>query len=301
MADKMDKETKEILEEMEADGIDTSTIRNGEKIDKALDEPAEEAEQSDEPEEEEADEEDEETEEEESDDETEDDDSEDSEEEEGDEDEDKSKKLSIVQKYRRERKLRKEAENALGELQKAKGDEDFDQQLKAFVAKSGMNEDVARQFLDLAAKRAGLPKEFLEEMKRSQRERRNTDHWSDQHKQFDADFKNNVTPVLESLGKSKDDIKAIYQTLNEDKKSPAWAWNPTNKKTSLVKLALGLARGKTDRTSSEGNAGRAMNRGKTSKSVDEMDGEDIENMSDDEFDTFSDKLAKDNKSTLHRS
>lgn len=294
----LDQETKEILEEMEADGYDTSDISGDTDVDKALEDPEEKESESEEEEESEQSEEDEESE---DDDASDDEESEDEEsDDEPEEDESKDKKIGIVSKYRRERKLRKAAEATIVELQKTKSDESFDKELESFATESHMPLDVAKKFIELAAKRSGLSPDLMASLQQSQKDKRNSDYWANQRKQFGKDFKDNVIPVLESLGKSKDDIDAIYKTINEDKKSPLYAWSPKNKSVSLVKLALTIARNKNSRTSSEGNAGKSMNRGKSGKAPEEMSGEDIDNMSDEEFDTMSDNLAKNTKSTIHR-
>lgn len=311
----MDEDTKEILAEMEAEGIDTSTIiPEGESkpAPKAKDDDTDdehdsdpELDESEEETEEEEDDESESEDDEESDEDTDDTDGDDDDEE-SDEDDDENKekskgKLTLVQKYRKEKSKRKELETTLATLQQTKSDEAFDAEVVEFAKKSGMNLDVAKGFLELAAKKAGLPKDLMEDIQRSRKERRESDYWSSQHKQFDKDFRDNVQPVLQSLGKSKEEIKTLYDQLNTDDKSPLWAWSPKNKSTSLVKLALSLTRDKTTRHSSEGNAGKSFNRGKSSKSPEEMTGEDINEMSDEDFDTYSDSLGKSSKTSIHRS
>ncbi len=290
----MDEDTKEIIAEMQAEGIETESITGGEVIPPKEDD--DETVITDDSEEEEEETEDEESEEESED---EDDDSEEEEEEDAEED-GKPKKLTIVQKYRKERKLRKELETTLQTLQNANSEETFDKELKAFAEKAGMNLEVAKGFLELAAKRAGLPKDLMEDLQKSRSERRDRDYWSGQHKQFDKDFNANVKPTLESLGKTAEEIKVVYETLNGDDKSPFWAWDKKNKSTSLVKLALStLRKGPSSRTSSEGG-NKNLNRGKSAKAVEDMTGEDIDDMSDEDFDTFSDSLGKQSKSVVSR-
>ncbi len=308
----MDEETKEILEEMEAEGIDTSTLTGGKKVVEANDHKDKDTEDGESESDEDEDESEDESESEEegddkSKDETEetDEDEEDESEEEEEDDEDegnKSKgKLSIVQKYRREQKLRKAAESTLAELQSKNTDEAFDKELESFAKDSHMNIDVAKKFLELAAKKAGLPKDLMDDLQKSRKEHRNTEYWDTQRKAFDKDFKSNVRPVLESLKKSEEEIEEILETLNGDDKSPYWAWNEKNKSTSLVKLALDLTRkGTSSRTSSEGTGSKHLNRGKSNKEIDDMTPEDINSMSDKEFAEWSDKLGKNSKSVVSR-
>lgn len=317
----MDQDTKEILADMEAEGIDTSTLTGGEaqpgskelqeSETETEEESEEEAEESDDDESEDEEEDDEEESESES--ETEGDDADEGEEEsEDDEDEEeegeqskdgKKGKLSLIQKYRKTKKLLRDTQTALTNLQQAKSDEAFDAELKTFAEKSNLNIEVARGLIDFAARKAQLPKSVLEDIQRSRAERRNTEYWQSQHTSFDKDFNSNVSPVLQQLGKTAEEIAEVYQTLNADEKSPLWAWDKRNKNTSLVKLALTAIRGdkKPNRTSSEGGTGSRAPRGKGGKEVSDMTGEDINDMSDDEFDKFSDGLAKNSKSVVHRS
>lgn len=320
----MDEDTKEILAEMEADGIDTSSLNGGKRVDPKAKEEDEEGDNdsSQEDEEDEAEagskegqETEEETEEEEeADEDSADDDSEDDDDAEGEEDEDtdeeeepegkgKKGKLTLVQKYRREKKLRIGAQAALETLKNAKSDEAFDAELKTFAEKNNLSLDVAKGLVDFAARKAGLPKDVLADIQRSRTEQRDKDYWNDQHKGFNTDFTSNVIPALQSLGLDKSKIESIYKTLNEDEASPFWAWNKKNKSQSLVKLALSIQREggkKGNRTSSESTRG-GLNRGKSQKENSDLTPDDINDMSDAEFDKFSDDLGKNSKSVVHRS
>lgn len=301
----MDEDTKEILEEMEAEGIDTSTITGGKKVVQANSHKDDEAEEEPDLDDEEDDTEDESESEDEESEEDEEDEPDVDEEEESDEDSDEDKekpegKLTLVQKYRKVKKHAKELETTLATLQTANSEEAFDKELKVFAEKSGMNIEVAKGFLELAAKKAGLPKDLMDDIQKSRQERRNNDYWSSQHKAFDKDFKSNVKPVLENLGLDEDQIAEVRETLNGDDKSAFWAWDKKNKSTSLVKLALQLQRKGNSRTSSEGRLNKSLNRGKSAKQIDEMTAEDIDDMSDEDFDKWSDGLGKNQKSVVHR-
>lgn len=317
----IDAESKEILDEMEAEGIDTSSLTGkeageGSKELQETDDETSEEEDSEEESDTDADDKSEDEEEEEGDkssdtdsegeDDDEDEDEEDSEE--GDEEDQKPKgKKTLVQKYRSTRKLLKETQETLAALQSSKSDEAFDAELKAFAEKNNMNIEVARGLIDFAARRSKLPKAVLDDIQRSRAERRNTDYWADQHKKFETDFKSNVLPVLQQFEMSEEEIQGIQEQLNNDPASPFYAWDKKNKTKSLVALALGIRRaassgGKTqNRVTSEGGRANNLNRGKSAKNEDEVTSEDIDNMSDEEFDSYSDKLGKKSKSVVHRS
>lgn len=307
-----DKETDDILDEMEEDGLAVPAFGDN-KDDKTAEEESTEstvtAPELEESADETAEEDEEESEDDSSDeDEDEEDDDESDEDESGETDEGedgdgakdkKGDKLTLVQKYRKNKKLLRATQAALEKATKATSEEQFDAELKTFAETHGMKIDAAKGLIELAAKRAGLPQEVMEEFKRSRKERADSDYWDQQRKQFDKDFKQNVTPVLESLGLKEADIAATYKTLNEDTKSPSWAWAKGNKPKSLVQLALDLRKGKSaNRTSSEGGGRRT--RAATSKDVSEMSAEDINALSDKEFDEMSDTLGKNSKSVVHR-
>lgn len=301
MAEKTgDQETDEILAEMEADGIEVP------KLDKNLqeEEPNDDQTVTD-PEEEESEEESEEEEEASDDDsEEEDDDDEDSDDDEEESEEDSAstgqgKRLTLVEKYRKEKKLRREAEDALKKATEANTEEQFDAEIKAFADKNNMNLDVAKGIIELAAKRAGLPNDVLTDIQASRKERRDREYWDNQRVQFRKDFDSNVVPVLENLGLKTEEIQKTFDTLNADEKSPNWAWDKKNKSKSLVQLALNIKRAGANRTSSEGGTRKV--RTQSGKSIDEMSGQDIDDMSDEEFDTLSDTLGKQARSVVHSS
>lgn len=297
-----DQETDDILAEMEAEGLELPAFA-GEKAAADSQEDAEvhspELEESEEESKDDASRQ--------SDDDSGEDDSDDEEEAgdgesaEGEEEEsegDKHKPLSLKEKYRREKKLRKDAETALSKALAAKSDEQFDAEIKAFAEKAGMNLDIAKGFIELAAKRAGLPKDVMEDIQASQKERRDRTYWDDQRKGFEKDFSSNVIPVLQQFGLKEDAIKAIHETLNADESSPNWAWAKSNKQKSLVQLALTRTSG--NRTSSEASGNRRV-RTPSGKAPEEMTAEDMNAMSDEEFDSFSDKLGKQSRSVVHSS
>lgn len=309
----MDQDSKEILAEMEAEGIDTSELTQGQRVapaeKKEEEEETDDSSKEEEEEEESGSKEDQESAEETAEEEEEDESSDDSEEEEDDdaeeedESESKGKRLTLVQKYRKEKKARQALEHTIEVLKAAKNDESFDTELKTFAEKNNLSLDVARGLVDFAARKAGLPKDLLEDIQRSRQERRDTQYWQQQHKDFNKDFQSNVLPVLEQMGLDEEAIKATYETLNADEKSPFWAWEKKNKSQSLVKLALSINRTggkKGNRVSSESSRA-SLNRGKSQKEASDMTPEDINEMSDAEFDAFSDKLAKGSKSVVHRS
>ena len=293
----MDDDTREILEEMEAEGIDTSSLTGGEKIisNGGTDAPDEDDDAPDE-----------------------DDDAPDEDDDAPDEDDDNdeddepieamhpTQKLTLVDKYRHEKKLRKEAQDALSKLQASKSEETFDLELENFAKKAGMDLDIAKQLINFAARAKGredgLSAEEIQDLRAIRKEKQKSEIWSAQHKQFDQDFENNVRPVLLSMGKDEEEIKDVYDTLNTNPKSGVWAWDPKNAKVSLVKLALQATKGSKTRISSESSDARSFNRGKTNKSyTEDATAEEIENMSDEEFDKYSDAKGKQSKGAIHRS
>lgn len=311
-----DKETDEILDEMRAEGIEVPDIKPDDKGDTEsdkgqethspdLDESEEESEEEEDEasSDDEASEDDDEEESEESDDsDEEDEDEEDEEDDEVDSEKDgKQKKLTLVQKYRKEKRLRQEAQEALVKIQQSRSEAEIDTEITKFAEANKMNPAVAKGLIDLAAKKAGLPKDMIDSIRQSQKDKERRAYWDDQRKKFDSDFTSNVVPVLESMGKKPEEISAIRTELDRDKKSPNWAWAKANKNASLVSLALKLAKpGQADRVSSE-TGGTRRTRTPSQKDPGDMTGDDINSMSDKEFDEFSDKLGKEAKTAIHRS
>lgn len=316
-----DKETDEILAEMEADGIEVPDLTGGaaeteDNSDQTTTDPALE-ESEDETEEEEAGDttEEDDSEAQSSDEDDDEDDSEEDDESEGEEGEDddeatttetgKGKRLTLVQKYRKERNLRKGLEATVAKLQNAKSDEAFDAEIQDFATKNKMNVEVAKGLIELVAKRAGLPEDVMADIQASRKDRRNREYWDDQHVKFDKDFKSNVVPALKAQGMKDDEIAQVRATLDapagtDAAKSPQWAWDKENKSKSLVQLALEI-RGTTSkgsRTSSEGGSRRTRTTGE--KDPETMSAEDWASMPDEEFDKMSDSLGKSSKSVVHR-
>jgi hypothetical protein len=212
----------------------------------------------------------------------------------------KKGKLSLVQKYRKTKKLLADARTTIDQLQNAKSEEQFEKELADFAKAQGWEIGPAKQFVELVAKKAGLPKDMMDDIQKSREERRTVEYWKTQRKQFDKDFAGNVTPILEDLGKSKAEITAIRETLMTDESSEFWAWDKKNKPKTLVQLALGVVRGSGTRTSSE-RSGNRTTRTPRGKDVSDMTADDINEMSDEDFDKFSDNLGKTQKSQIHRS
>ncbi|MDE1944824.1 MAG: hypothetical protein KGI03_00930 [Patescibacteria group bacterium] len=214
-----------------------------------------------------------------------------------------------MQKYRREKKLRKAAEAAAAAAVAGNSEATFEKEVKEFAEKNRMNVDVARGLIELAAKRSGVPKEVLADIEATRAERRNREYWADQRKKFDKDFNANVVPVLRSQGADDAKIREVYGQMNgsfdadgvpQSSGSQGWAWGKANKGKSLVELALAVGGGKTTRHSSEGGS-RGRTRSAPQKDPGEMSGDDINSMSDEEFDSFSDGLGKQTRSVVHRS
>jgi hypothetical protein len=310
-----DEETDDILQEMADEGIelpafagDTAEVEDTskEKVDdQELDESAEETS------EEEGEAEDGEKksktddESEEDDDEADDDQGEDDGDDEGEEGEEgdgkkKGKRLGLVQKYRNVKNQLREANAAIETLKAAKSQEEFDKELADFAKKMHWELEPAKQFMELVARRAGVPKEVMDEIQASRKERSDREYWGKQRKSFERDFSGNVAPVLENLGKSKAEIAAIRETLYSNEDSEFWAWDKKNKPKTLVQLALGAVRASGSRSSSE-RSGNRVTRTPRGKDVSDMSAEDLNEMSDEEFDKWSDSLGQGQRSTIHRS
>lgn len=306
MADSMDQDTKDILAEMEAEGIDTSSLTDGERVAPATRSEVITPDDEDEADDDESDAEDEEEDVvdpalDESEEESEDDESE-------EEDEEpvtpKKGKKSVLDKYRDSRKKIRELNDTIAALQNAKSDELFDAEIKAFAEKNSMDVEVAKGLIDFAARKAQLPKAILEDIKRSREERQQAEYWTSQHKGFEREFRGSVVPVLESQGLSKAAIQEVYETLNGDEQSPFWAWDKKNQGKSLVKLALDMQDGKASKGNRVSSESSKPNRRRSNNSAEkdpaEMTPEDIDDMSDEDFDNFSDKLGKGQKSVITR-
>lgn len=314
-----DPETDEILDEMAAEGLELPVFANdadpdesgdGETHDPELEESADETEEEGEEDDSTDDEEDE-------------DDSsdEEDEEEEDDDDEDESdpktkKRLGLVDKYKLERKKSRQKDSRIAELEgivdglkSGSTEAEFDKELTAFAEKNKMSVEVARGLIDLAAKRAGLPKDVMADLKAAREERERREYWGTQRKSFDKDFRGNVMPVLRSMGASRAEIARVYDTLNGDVsadgspratgESKYWAWDKANKGKSLVSLALELRGATATRISSEGGS-RGRNRSTPTKDPGDLTPADINEMSDEEFDAYSDNLGKNQRITIHR-
>lgn len=325
-----DAETDEILDEMESEGIEIPSFEgagaaakeeDGKTTDPELEESEEETEEESEDSDEDEDEEDSEDDDSSEEDEDAEEDADESDEagdadedEEGDDEDDAAasgktgKRLTLVQKYRKAKKDLREVRTTLETIQNAKSQEQLDAEIKAYAEKTGMKFEVAKGLIELAAKKAGLPQDVLDDLKASREERRDRDYWKEQRSKFRKDFEGNVLPVLENMGLTKDQIQETYDKLDGDQTSEFWAWDKKNKEKSLVALALGMYRdreggkGKSgkNRISSDSGGSRRTS-ADTAKDPSEMTGEDIDSMSDEEFDKFSDGLGKGQKSNIHRS
>ena len=313
-----DKDTDEILAELESEGYeipesvgDGSSTEADEGEDSAEHKTEETTTSTETSEEEEEEDESNDTEASTDEDDEEEDDDEDSEEEESDDDDEpegddkkgadgKKSKIPLVKKYRANKKLLRKTQEALAIALASKSDEDFDKELQKFSEESGMPIETAKRFLELAAKRSGLPKETMDGIQASIKQAKDREYWDDQHKNLEKDFNSNVVPVLENMGLSKEEIQETLTTLDSDATSPFWAWGKKNKDVSLVKLALQLKKGvikPINRQSSEGGSRRT--KAPSNKEPSEMTPDDVNSMSDEEFDEWSDKMGKGSRSVIH--
>lgn len=297
-----DRETDEILAEMEADGIELPAFKDGKTVETT--EETDPEENSDPDLEESAEETDEEEEEDE--DESDDADEEDDSPAEDDEPEARAKgKKTIVKKYRELRKVNRELRQTIETMRSASSKEDAKTAFDEFVKEANMAPEVAEKLIAVIEKRL-FPKGVRDTIAAAQTEQADRALWSDQATKFDKDFNANVVPALEAQGLDQTKIREVYDALN-DENSPSYAWSPANAKKSLVALSIGLvkpgAKTTATRRSSEG-ASPVRNRGSrsvTEKDPSDLTGDDVNEMSDEEFDRFSDDLGKRAKSTIHRS
>jgi len=315
-----DPETDEILAEMEEDGekppfapasedeskdgdeVDEEEEEDESEDDEEEDEEEDDDEDSEDEDEEESDEEDSEDEDEEDDVDEESEDSEDDDEDEDeegededDEDDNSSAKKPAWMRLREEKKRRKDAEALVEKLQGSKTESEMKEKLEAFAKANKLAPEAVKELAtitaSLAANQLGIKPEEKKEIDSFLKERQQQKFWTKQDKAFDADFRKNVLPLAKRDGA---DVAKIRKTLH------ALAFEPANVKNSLVELYLknaGKPAGKGKRTS---ESGRAFRHGKSEKDPSELNPDDIDSMSDEEFDQLSETLEKSSKLKIIR-
>lgn len=299
-----DEDTDSILAEMEAGGEQLPVFADApsedDETEEAGDEESTEETEDEEEKSEDADTEDDESEEEAEDEESE-EDSEDEEagaaddtEEESDE-EDTQDRAPLWKRHKELKKQLKEANSLVESLKKTTTDADLDSKLEIFSKKFNLSKEAAKEMVSmaasLAASQSGIDpalKQSLESVAKRDAEQR---HWDNQERSFRKDFTQNVAPILARDGKKTETIQKALQEA---------AFKPENVKKSLVTLYFELfakTEGHRPRITTEGNRthGRIP-----SKKTEDLQAEDIDAMSDEEFDEYSESQGKQSKSRIVR-
>ncbi len=298
-----DEDTDSILADMERDGEQLPVFADAPSEDDDSEEPEDAAEAADEDEEESEEEESEDTEtkDEESEDEEEESDTEEGEDEEGDSDDEDDKSEEDQDRtplWKRHKELKKElkaAKTLLETLSKQTTEAELDSKVESFSKKFNISKDAAKEMVQmaasLAAKQAGIDPELKKSLESLTKRDAEQKYWDGQDKAFRKDFTQNVAPLIARDGK---DLSKIQKELR------AISFTPENVEKSLVTLYLekyGKTEGHRPRTTTEGN--RTHGRIPSKKTQDLLP-EDIDSMSDEEFDEYSESMGKESKSRIVR-
>lgn len=217
-----------------------------------------------------------------------------------DAEESEDKNVPLWKRHKELKKQLKDAQALISSNEKSKKettDADFDKQLDAFAAKHKTSKEAARDLLDLAASiaesKAGLPADLKGALESVVKRDKHQQFWKEQEKSYVKDFTSNVAPLAARDGKNPAKVQKRLQEL---------AFKPENAKKSLVELYL-TQYGKEEgtkakrRITSEGNRTHGRVSG---KAAEDFQPEDIDDMSDEEFDEFSESLGKASKSRIVR-
>jgi hypothetical protein len=192
-----------------------------------------------------------------------------------------------------------------------KKQEDIDTEIATFAQANRLNPDVAKGLIELAAKKlggTGLSKETQEAIEQVVAQNNERRFWSDQDASYERDFNQNVLPIVlrENPDITQDAVDKLYDSLHSAAFSPEAGQrkNPTTGKyeggaqKSLVELYFATSKPtkpKDNRTSEDANPSHISQDG---TNYDDVTADDIAQMSDAEFDKFSDTMGKRAKSQI---
>lgn len=308
-----DDETDEILNEMEQEGEalpafadapedtedeEESEVEEDEEEENSDEEDedadtADESETADEEDGDEADDESEESEEEEGD--EEDADDEDEEEEDESIDPANSSKTPLWKRLKLTKGLLRDAQKQLATYKESNTEAQLDAKVEAFSKEHNVSKEAAKALIEIAAsiaaEKAGIDPTLRATIERVVKRDEQQEYWAEQDKAFVRDFRSNVGPLAKRDGKDLVKVQKRLQVL---------AFQPEHAKKSLVSLYLEQygEKGPKRRITGEGNRGT---HGRVhGVKTEDLQPEDIDSMSDEEFDTFSESAAKSSKLRIVR-
>lgn len=195
----------------------------------------------------------------------------------------------------------KEALEKLSKFEQRDAFAHVDDKINEIAKKYGANAGVIKEILTLG-KDAFIPPELKEAMADIAAERQTGRFWDEKFTQFDGEFETSLLPVLlhDNPNITQAEVDKIYAQLGGgDKNGPAW--QDENSDTPLVTLYFNLVKSTQTRASSESTrvrsrsgAAPAGSNGNGSKPLNEMQPGEIQNMTDEEFETYSEGLRGSN-------
>lgn len=218
----------------------------------------------------------------------------DEEEEEEDDDDEQSAHKPAWMRLRDTKKKLRDAEKLIADLSKSKDDLDMEKRFAEYGSKHKLQPEAVKELAQLAAslsaKQVGLDDKTKKDIADVLKQSKESKYWEKQSKEYVKDFRSNVLPLAKRDGANVARVQKVLQSL---------AFAPENAKKSLVSIYLDKfgKNGSKKKITSEG--GRSF-RGTPGKELGEVSAEDLDNMTDEEFDKFSDSLAKDQKSKITR-
>ena len=172
----------------------------------------------------------------------------------------------------------------------------IDEKIDKVAKENNVSAKVIKEILTLGQD-AFIPPELKQAMLDIQTERASSIEWNNKFSQFDVEFQRGVVPVLkaENPNITQKEINDVYRTLG-GKDANGLAWADEHAETPLVSLYFTLVKPTQARASGEPTRVRSRAPGVAGqpqggpKPLADMTQEELANMSDEDFDTYSEGL-----------
>lgn len=193
----------------------------------------------------------------------------------------KSPRSVPIQKYEylkdKVKDLKKQLEDAAKNPKK-----DVDDEIKKFAEEQNLDIDAAYKLVDLISKRA-IPDDLRQQLEKAKAKQEESEMWDSQYEQYNEEFRKSLVPVIKRDNPAITDkeLSALAKEMRET------AFNPKNVEKSLVELYFAKDTGKKH-VAGESNKIKSIPK---TVSLDEITAEDMSNMSEKEFEEFSNGLA----------
>lgn len=203
-------------------------------------------------------------------------------EEEEDEEEEPVRQRSVPrQKYDYLKEKLGKLEGELAEFKKNPQKNDVDDEIKRFAEEQNLDIDAAYKLADLVSKKA-IPDDLRETLESLKAERQDKEMWDSQHQKYEDEFTRSLAPIIKRDNPKITDkeLRTISKEMREE------AFEGDNADKSLVQLYLSQPK---KRFSGEPTSVRSIPK---TVNMEDMTAEDISDMSDADFEEFSNNLGK---------